>query len=142
MRGPAAPAQTRYNQNIRTPTAESTTNAQPLPPPSPHRRPLATLPGTSNAPAYIRLDSLDAVVRELFAPNERARRNYQLYLATDPYDVARHLLRNLHDRPGPIVLATEASLCSSLPLPLGEGRGEGPPALPGEATIEEDDDPL
>ena len=90
-------------------------------------------------PGYIRLKALDTVVRELFAPNDRARRNYQLYLATDPYDVARHLLRNLHDRPGPIVLATEASLCS--PLPLGEGRGEGPPALPGEATIEEDDDP-
>ncbi|MYA02991.1 MAG: hypothetical protein F4038_10295 [Chloroflexi bacterium] len=94
----------------------------------------------SDAPAYRRLKSLDAVVRELFAPNDRARQNYQLYLATDPYDVARHHLRDLYDGPGPIVLPTEASLC--LPLPLGEGRGEGPPTLPEEETMDEDDDPL
>ena len=99
-------------------------------------------------PGYIRLKALNAVVRELFAPNDRARQNYQLYLATDPYDVARHLLRDLYDGPGPIVLPTEASLC--LPLPLGEacpaldagGWGEGPHTLPEEETTDEDDDPL
>ena len=91
-------------------------------------------------PGYIRLKALNAVVRELFAPNDRARQNYQLYLATDPYDVARHLLRDLYDRPTP--------LC--LPLPLGEacpaldagGRGEGPPLAIEEELTEEDDDPL
>ncbi|MDE2894556.1 MAG: hypothetical protein OXN87_04050, partial [Chloroflexota bacterium] len=45
---------------------------------------------TSDAPAYRRLPSLNAVVRELFAPTAQARQNHQLYLATDPYDVARH----------------------------------------------------
>ena len=93
---------------------------------------------TSDAPAYRRLKSLDAVVRELFAPNDRARQNHQLYLATDPYDVARHHLRDLYD--GPDNGTSLGSL--PLPLPLGEGRGEGPPSLPEEETIEEDDDPL
>ena len=94
----------------------------------------------SNAPGYRRLNSLDAITRELFAPNERAHLNYQTYLATDPFDVARHKLRDLYDHGDPLALACEASLC--LPLPLGEGRGEGPPSLPEEETLEEDDDPL
>ena len=101
-----------------------------------------------NAPAHRRLNALDAVVRELFAPNDRARRNHRMYLATDPFDVARHLLRNLHDRPGPTAPASEGSLC--LPLPLGEacpaldagGWGEGPPPLADDVQLEEDDDPL
>ena len=100
-----------------------------------------------NAPAYRRLDALDAVVRELFAPNDRARRNHRMYLATDPFDVARHLLRDLHDRP-----SSNSSPASegSLPLRLGEacpaldagGWGEGPPLLADETQLEEDDDPL
>jgi len=95
---------------------------------------------TSDAPGYRRLKSLDAITRELFAPNDRARLNHQNYLATDPYDVARHLLRDLYDHGDPLALSCEASLC--LPLPLGEGRGEGPPALPEEQPTEDDDDPL
>ena len=91
-------------------------------------------------PGYIRLKALDAVVRELFAPNDRARRNYRMYLATDPFDVARHHLRDLYDHGDPLALACEASLC--LPLPLGEGRGEGPPCLAEEETLDEADDPL
>jgi len=101
----------------------------------------------SDAPAYRRLKALDAVVRELFAPNDRALQNHQLYLATDPYDVARHHLRDLYDHTDPSDPAREATL--SLPRPLGEacpaldagGWGEGPPALEDEETNEEDDDP-
>ena len=99
----------------------------------------------SNVPAYLRLNALDAVVRELFAPNERARLNHQLYLATDPYDVARHLLRDLHDRPETSTSpASEGSLPLPLflPLPLGEGWGEGPPLLADETQLDEDDEPL
>ena len=92
----------------------------------------------SDAPAYRRLTSLNKVMRQLFAHTERARLNYQRYLATDPYDVARHLLRDLYDRPGPMIPAAD----DSLPLPLGGGWGEGPPALTEEETTEEDDDPL
>ncbi len=84
-----------------------------------------------NGPAYLQLRALDTLVRELHAPNDRARRNYKMYLATDPYDVARHTLRDLYDRPG--------SLCP--PLPLGEGWGEGSPTQE-EQPPEEDDDPL
>ena len=102
----------------------------------------------SDAPAYRRLNALDMVVRELFAPNERASLNYQRYLATDPYDVARHHLRDLYDHGDPLVPAGEASL--RLHLPLGEacpaldagGWGEGPLALTEEETTEEEDDPL
>jgi len=103
---------------------------------------------TSDAPAYRRLPSLNAVVRELFAPTAQARQNHQLYLATDPYDVARHHLRDLYDHGEPLTPACEGSLC--LPLSLGEacpaldagGWGEGPTSLPEEETLDEDDDPL
>ncbi|MCY3570290.1 MAG: hypothetical protein OXH19_02965 [Chloroflexi bacterium] len=94
----------------------------------------------SNAPAYRRLDALDAVVRELFAPNDRARRNHRMYLATDPFDVARHLLRDLYDHAAPSPTAG-----SALPPPSGGGRclveTEGG-SLPDEETRDEDDDPL
>ena len=90
------------------------------------------------APAYRRLDALDAIVREMYARTERARLNYQMYLATDPFDVARHLLRDLHDR------------CPVPPLPLGEacpaldagGWGEGSPTPTEDEPPEEVDDPL
>ena len=94
----------------------------------------------SDAPAYRRLISLNKVMRQLFAHTERARLNYQRYLATDPYDVARHLLRDLYDHGDPLAPASEGALC--LPLPLGEGWGEGPSVLTEEETTEEDDDPL
>ncbi len=82
------------------------------------------------APAYRRLDALDTIVREMYARTERARLNYQMYLATDPFDVARHLLRDLHDH------------SSVPPLPLGEGWGEGSPTPTEDEPPEEDDDPL
>ena len=101
-------------------------------------------------PGYIRLAALDAIVCELHAPNDRARANYRLYLATDPYDLARHKLRDLYDQPNKVVPAkagaqSEGALDS--PLPPGEacpaldagGRGEGPPE---EQEPPEDDDPL
>ena len=53
----------------------------------------------SNIPAYKRLNALGAIVRELYAPNDRARGNYVMLLATDPFDVARHKLRDLYDGP-------------------------------------------
>ena len=97
-------------------------------------------------PGYIRIKALDAIVRELYAPNPQARLNHHLYLTTDPYDVARHKLRALYDTGAP-VLAPEISFCP--PLPLGEacpaldagGWGEGYSALQEEESLEEDDDP-
>ncbi len=83
-------------------------------------------------PGYIRVKALDAIVRELFAPNPRARLNHHLYLTTDPFDVARHKLRELYDGP-------EAS-----PVPALDagGWGEGSPFLSQEEeSLEEDDDP-
>ncbi len=94
-------------------------------------------------PGYIRLKALNAIVRELFAPTERARLNQELYFATDPYDVARHQLRDLYDR------------ADLLPSPPASGGGRGHevacPALDagteggspqGEESPEEDADPL
>ena len=86
-------------------------------------------------PGYIRLKALNAIVRELFAPNERARLNHEMYFATDPYDVARHQLRDLYDRASP-----------SLSPPAGgggrcHGVTEGGSAQDEESS-EEDDDPL
>ena len=84
-------------------------------------------------PAYLRLNALNALVRELFATNERARLNYRLYLATDPFDVARHKLRDLYDH--------------GSPLPSADGGGRGHEVAeesfpPNEESSEEDDDPL
>ena len=85
-------------------------------------------------PGYIRLKALNAIVRELFAPTERARLNHEMYFATDPYDVARHLLRDLHDRP---------SLSPSPPAPAKVAPAQaGAAALSEEESPEEDDDPL
>ncbi len=92
-------------------------------------------------PGYIRLKALNTVVREMFAPTERARLNHEMYLATDPYDVARHQLRDLYDR---------ASLLPSPPAPRGEMPKPAPGSDPGaeggspqgEQSPDEDDDPL
>ena len=90
---------------------------------------------TSDAPAYRRLRDLNALVRECFAPTDRARRNYETYLAADPFDVARHKLRDLYDHAAPGQL-----IVTPAPLPVT-------PAQAGAATQEEeppdeDDDPL
>ena len=84
-------------------------------------------------PGYIRLKALDAIMREMFAPTERARLNYETYLATDPYDVARHQLRDLYDR---------ADLFPSPPAERGEmPKAEGG-SPQGEESPEQEDDPL
>ena len=102
----------------------------------------------SSAPGYRRLNALDAITRELFAPNDRSRLNYQTYLATDPFDVARHKLRDLHDRPDSTSPAGVGTLRP--PLPLREacpaldagGWGEGSLASgPEDELTKEDDDP-
>ena len=82
-------------------------------------------------PGYVRVAALDAIVRELFAPTERARANHVLYLATDPFDVARHKLRDLYDR---------ASLSTPAPSEVAPAQaGAGPEE---EEPPVEDDDPL
>ncbi len=94
-------------------------------------------------PGYIRLKALNAIVRELFAPNERARLNHEMYLATDPYDVARHLLRDLHDNTSlsPSPPASSGGRCHGVACPaLDAGTEGGSPQ--GEDSPEEDDDPL
>ena len=94
-------------------------------------------------PGYIRLKALNAIVRELFAPNERARLNHQLYFATDPYDVARHQLRDLYDRadPFPSPPASGGGRCLSEACPALDAGAEGG-SPQGEESPEEDDDPL
>ena len=93
----------------------------------------------SSLPGYIRLKALNAVAREIYPATDRTRQNLKMYLATDPYEVAQHKLRHLHD-------AAPAQAGPSLlpPLPLGEGWGEGSPAPDAQAGSQpdEDDDPL
>ncbi len=86
-------------------------------------------------PGYIRVKALDTIVRELYAPNERARLNQHMYFATDPFDVARHLLRDLHDHPS----ASPSPPASSGGRCLVETEGGSPQA---QDSAEEDDDPL
>ena len=82
-------------------------------------------------PGYVRVAALDAIVRELYAPNERARANYQLYLATGPFDVARHKLRDLYDR----AALSAPTLFEVAPAQAGAVPEE-------EEQPEDDDDPL
>ena len=84
-------------------------------------------------PTYIRVKALNSIVRELFAPNPQARLNHQLHLATDPFELARHKLRDLYDRTDPTVPAPEET-----PVSAPE---QGPIAQEQEA-LEEEDDPL
>ena len=94
-------------------------------------------------PGYIRIKALDAIVRELFAPNERARLNHEMYFATDLYDVARHQLRDLYDRadlfPSPPAGGGGRCLVEACPA-LDAGTEGGSPQ--DEESSEEDDDPL
>ena len=53
-----------------------------------------------------------------------------MYLATDPFDVARHKLRHLHDRPGPLTQIEVAPAQAGAAL------------LQEDEPPEEDDDPL
>ncbi|MDE2986991.1 MAG: hypothetical protein OXT70_02920 [Chloroflexota bacterium] len=92
----------------------------------------------SNAPAYRRLNALDAIVRELFAPTERARLNYQRYLATDPFDVARHKLRDLYDHHAPQHFEHD----HDAPQLFEVAPAQAGAAHPEEETPDEDDEPL
>jgi len=101
-----------------------------------------------NAPAYRRLNALDAVVRELFASTERARLNYQRYLATDPFDVARHKLRDLYDHATPQDVETDLDIPQHFECDLDAPQlfevapAQAGAALPEEESPDEDDDPL
>ena len=98
----------------------------------------------SDAPAYKQLKALKTILREMFPPNPNATRNHALYHATDPYDVARHLLRDLHSASPP---ASSGGKCHAAPSPsppAGSGGRcpvgtEGGP--PEDQPPEEDDDP-
>ena len=86
----------------------------------------------SNARGYKKLKALDTLVREMYGPSERAQRNHQMYHATDPYEVARHLLRDLYDQ---------------VPSPPAGGGGRCPVGTEGgspqdDESPDEDDDPL
>ena len=116
----------------------------------------------SDAPAYKQLKALKTILREMFSPNPNAARNHALYHATDPYDVARHLLRDLHDRPSPP--ASNGERCHATPSPSPPASSGGrchaalspsPPASSGgrcpvgteggppeDQPPDEDDDPL
>ena len=103
-------------------------------------------------PGHVQLSALRTIVQELFTPNERARHNYQMYLATDPYDVARHHLRDLYDQPDKQVAPAKAgapAITQGDPTRSQSPRGRVAPAQAGAgATLledepsEEDDDPL
>ncbi len=89
----------------------------------------------SNARGYRKLKALNTIVREMYAPTERARQNHRMWLATDPYEVARHLLRDLHDR-ADLFPSPPASGGGTCPVGTEEGSPQD------EESPDEDDDPL
>ena len=88
----------------------------------------------SNARGYKRLKALDTLVREMYGPSERAQRNHQMYYATDPYEVARHLLRDLYDQLHPAALLQPQVAAASEAVEAAEAEEEG--------GSEESEDPL
>ena len=84
----------------------------------------------SDAPGYRQVSALNAIVRELFAPTPQAQLNYQAYLATDPFEVARHKLRDLYDH------------AASSPAPTEVAPTQADDAPQEEQPLQEDDDPL
>ena len=97
-------------------------------------------------PGYIRLKALSTIIREVFAPTERARLNQELYFATNPYDVARHHLRDLYDRADALQTSPLGGACPALdaggaPHSCG-AEGASPDRCGEEESPEEDDDPL
>ena len=86
----------------------------------------------SSLPGYIRLKALDAVAREIYPTTDKARQNLKMYLATNPYEVAQHKLRHLHDQPTPAVAPADLKVA---PAKAGARSEEDEPP-------DEDDDPL
>ena len=100
----------------------------------------------SDIPAYKQLKALKALVREMFPPNPNAARNNRLYHTTDPYDVARHLLRDLHDRPSssispPAQLKVAPAQAGVAPAQLKVAPAQAGAALAEDEPPEDDDDP-
>ena len=86
---------------------------------------LARLTDASH-PAHVRVDAAVTLAKELSPANPRCDLIRQMLQAVDPYEFARHSLRDLYDRAVPLV--HEQSAESAQP--------------PEEAAPEEDDDPL
>ena len=87
-------------------------------------------------PAHVRVSAAGTLVKELSPINPRRDLVQRLLEFANPYEHARHKLRDLYDQ---TPLPSEGALYP--PLPLGEGRGGNP--LPTEDDLPaEDDDPL
>ena len=87
-------------------------------------------------PAHVRVSAAGALVKELSPINPRRELVHRLLDFANPFEHARHKLRDLYEQ---TPLASEGTLCP--PLPPGEGWAEGP--LPTEDDLPaENDDPL
>ena len=87
-------------------------------------------------PPHVRVQAACALVDVLSPNNPRHRDIQRMLQEANPFELARHKLRDLYDHDS-----------TSPPLPLGEGWGEGPLAQvgteggsPEEDTLSEDDD--
>ena len=79
-------------------------------------------------PPHVRVAAACALARELTPGTERARLAQQMLAAANPYEHARHLLRDLYDRG------------DSLSLPSFDAAD--PTTTQQDDAAEEDDDPL
>lgn len=64
---------------------------------------LATLTDAPN-PAHVRVAAAVALTHELAPGTHRAQLAQRLLQDANPFEVARHQLRDLYDRPGPLCL--------------------------------------
>ena len=103
-------------------------------------------------PGYIRLRAVIALLRELSPANPRSAANNRLLHSVDPFDLARHKLRDLYDhtQTSPLGGACPAPDAGGAPHACGaEGAApaqseaaSGSPTLTEDDSSEEDDDPL
>ena len=80
-------------------------------------------------PPHVRLQAASALVDALSPANPRHDDIKRMLQEANPFQLARHKLRDLYDRPDSL----------RPPLPLGEGWGEGSPEE--DVPLEDDDDP-
>ena len=102
---------------------------------------LARLADAPN-PSYVRLPAACALVRELSPANPRRDLIQHMLEIANPFEHARHKLRDLYDRASASFSPPSGGRCHGVACPALDAGTEGGPLLQEDEPTEEDDDPL
>ena len=102
---------------------------------------LARLAAKPN-PSYVRVGAACALANELSPANPRRDLIRQLLELANPFEHARHKLRDLYDRASASFSPPSGGRCHGVACPALDAGTEGGPLLQEEEPSEEEDDPL